>query len=247
MNRTYWETIAPQYSEEIFDVLANDKKGIIRKTIKRFASKQKSVIDIGCAIGKWLPVLSPAFKKVYAVDISIENLAIAQKLYPAYKNVEYGRVDMFNPKAKIIVCDFAICINAILTDSLKNRTAFFTNLKRSVKKNGYLILVIPSLESAMLASIIRQRWNPDNDAAEFINKKKSSLQLKNLLQGNYEIDNVPTKHYLKEELQILLSSEGFTIEKFYKIEYDWFTEFLKPPKWLEAPKPWDWMVLAKKK
>ena len=46
---------------------------------------------------------------------------------------------------------------------------------------------------------------------------------------------------------MLLSNEGFTTEKFYKIEYDWSTEFLKPPKWLQEPKPWDWMVLAKKK
>lgn len=247
MNRKYWEKIAPDYAEEIFDVLANDKKGIIRNTIKRFASKQKAVIDIGCAIGKWLPLLSPAFKKVYAIDISAENLAIAQKLYPEYNNVEYGRVDMFNPKAKITACDFAICINAILTDSLKNRNAFFTNLKRSVKKNGHIILVIPSLESSMLTSIIRQRWNPDKDADDFINKRKSSVQLKNLLQGNAEIDHVPTKHYLKEELEILLSKEGFTAEEFHKIEYDWTTEFLKPLKWLKGPKPWDWMVLAKKK
>ena len=247
MNRTYWEKIAPQYSEEIFDVLANDKKGIIRKTIKRFASKQKTVIDIGCAIGKWLPLLSPAFKKIYAIDISAENLTIAQKLYPEYKNVEYGRVDMFNPKAKITACDFAICINAILTNSLKNRTAFFRNLKRSVKKNGHIILVIPSLESSMLTSIIRQRWNPDKDADDFINKKKTGLQLKNLLQGNAEIDHVPTKHYLKEELELLLSNEGFATIEFHKIEYDWTTEFLKPLKWLKQPKPWDWMVLAKKK
>jgi len=247
MERNYWEKIAPNYNVEIFDVLANDKKRIISKTIKRFASKQKKVIDIGCAIGKWLSVLSPAFKKVYAIDISEENLAIAQKLYPEYKNVEYSRVDMFNRKAKIIACDFAICINAILTDSLKNRTAFFINLKRSVKKNGYIILVIPSLESSMLTSIIRQRWNPDKDADDIINKRKSSIQLKNLLQGNAEIDHVPTKHYLKEELELLLSNEGFTAEEFHKIEYDWSTEFLKPLKWLKQTKPWDWMVLAKKK
>ena len=134
MDRKYWEKIAPQYSEEIFDVLANDKKRIISKTIKKFASKRKTVIDIGCAIGKWLPVLSPAFKKVYAIDISGENLVIAQKLYPGYKNIEYGRVDMFNSRSKITACDFAICINAILTDSLKNRTAFFYQFKKIGKE-----------------------------------------------------------------------------------------------------------------
>ena len=76
-------------------------------------------------------------------------------------------------------------------------------------------------------------------------KKKSGLQLKNILQGNAEIDSVPTKHYLKEELQLLLSNDGFVAEDFQKIEYEWDTEFLKPPKWLTEPKPWDWMAVAR--
>ena len=246
MDRTYWEKIAPEYNEEIYDVLKNDRKGDIVSVIKKVASKNKTVIDIGCAVGKWFPVLSPAFKKVYAVDISAKNLEIAKKLYPEFINVQYCRIDMSNPKAKMPSCDAGICINAILTDSLKKRNAFFGNLKKCIKKNGRLILVIPSLESSMLTSIIRQRWNPDNDANGLINKKKSDVQLKNILQGNAEIDSVPTKHYLKEELQLLLRNEGFKAEDFQKIEYEWDTEFLKPPKWLTEPKPWDWMVVARR-
>ena len=247
MDRTYWEKIAPDYNEEIFDVLRNDSKGVIVSALKKVASKNKTVIDIGCAIGKWLPVLSPAFKKVYAVDISTENLEIAKKLYPEFTNVKYGRIDMSSPKAKMPSCDVAICINAILTDSLKKRNVFFTNLKKCIKKKGHLLLVIPSLESSMLTSIIRQSWNPDKDANGVIDKKKSGVQLKNILQGNAEIDSIPTKHYLKEELQLLLGNEGFIAEDFQKIEYEWDTEFLKPPKWLTEPKPWDWMVVAIKK
>ncbi len=247
MNRTYWEKIAPDYNVEIFDVLANDNKGLIRKTINRFASQQKTVVDIGCAIGKWLPLLSPGFKRVYAIDISAKNLDIAKKIYPEYKNVVYSRVNMSDPKAKLTKCDFAICINAILTDSLRKRDFFFGNLKKCVKKNGYIILVIPSLESSMLTSIIRNKWNPDKDAPAFISKRKKHRQLKNLLEGNAEIDNVPTKHYLKEELELLLELEGFTAEKFAKIEYEWTTEFLRPPFWLKEPRPWDWMVIARKK
>lgn len=246
MDRTYWENIAPAYNDEIFDVLKNDSKGHIVSAIKKIASKNKTVIDIGCAIGKWLPVLSPAYKKVYAVDISKENLEIAKKMYPGFRNVVYDRIDMSNAKAKVPVCDAGICINAILTDSLKKRSIFFKNLSRCIKKNGYLLLVIPSLESSLFTSIIRQRWNPDKDANEVIRKNKSGSQLRNILQGNAEIDNVPTKHYLKEELQLLLKNEGFQAENFEKIEYEWNTEFLKPPKWLTEPKPWDWMVVAKK-
>ena len=246
MERTYWEKIAPAYNEEIFDVLKNDEKGIIVSAIKRFSSKTKTVVDIGCAIGKWLPVLSPSFKKVHAIDISSENLQISQKLYPQFKNVVYGRVDMSNAKASIPKCDFAICINAILTSSLKKRIVFLNNLKKAVKKNGHLVLVVPSLESSMLTSIIRHRWNPDKDAASYIDKNKKSQQFINLLNGNAELDNVPTKHYLKEELELLLKIEGFFALEFKKIEYDWKTEFFKPLKWLRQPRPWDWMVLAKK-
>ncbi|HRF17552.1 MAG TPA: class I SAM-dependent methyltransferase, partial [Chitinophagaceae bacterium] len=93
MKRSYWENMAPAYAEEIFDVLHNDKKALIRSVIKRYASKNKTVIDIGCAIGKWLPVLAPAFKKVVALDISAKNLEIAAQLYPQYNNVQYLRAD----------------------------------------------------------------------------------------------------------------------------------------------------------
>ena len=56
MKRSYWEKIAPTYGDEIFDVLHNDKKALIRSVIKKYASKNKTAIDIGCAIGKHIKV-----------------------------------------------------------------------------------------------------------------------------------------------------------------------------------------------
>jgi len=248
MKRTYWEKIAPAYDDEIFDVLHNDKKAIIRSAIKKFSSKNKTVIDIGCAIGKWLPVLSPAFKKVVAADISAKNLSIAQKNYPRYKNVEYLRVDMSGNKTKTPRCDFAICINAILTSSLKDRNVFFRSLSSCVKKGGHIVLVVPSLESYLLTSIVGNRWKIDrNVLAKKLSGKEALLKWNNIKQGNADIDNVPTKHYLREELTLLLQQEGFVTDDFQKIEYEWDTEFLKPPKWLKEPYPWDWMCVAKKK
>src|SRR5437867_2219588 len=104
MHRSYWEKMAPIYKDEIFDVLHNDKKALIHTAINKFASKNKTVIDIGCAIGKWIPVLSPLFKKVYAVDISAKNLEIAKTLYQNYPNVEYLRTDMTGKKSKLPQC-----------------------------------------------------------------------------------------------------------------------------------------------
>lgn len=247
MDRNYWEKIAPKYNEEIFDVLRNDKKGLIRSAIKKYSSKRKTVLDIGCAVGKWIPVLSPLFKKVIALDISAKNLVIARKTHALFNNVDYLRADMSDSKSKIPRCDVAICINAILTDSLKKRIAFFQSLPRCLKKGGHLILTVPSLESSLLTSIINNQFGIDKSA---INKKlspaKAIEKLKHLKQGNVDIDNVPTKHYLKEELEFLLTHEGFKIKEIQKIEYEWRTEFNNPPEWLKNPYPWDWMVVAQK-
>jgi SAM-dependent methyltransferase len=247
MNRTYWEKIAPTYGDEIFDVLHNDKKFLIRSVIKKYASKNKTVIDIGCAIGKWLPVLSPVFKKVVAVDISAKNLEIAQQLFPQYKNVQYLRADMSGKKTKVPRCDFGICINAILTPSQKERDIFFQSLTACVKKGGRIVITIPSLESWLLTNIIQQQYKIDKQLFPVTTNAKEALRKwNNIRKGNTEIDDVPHKHYLKEELQLLLAKESFIAEDFQKIEYNWDTEFIKPPKWLKEPKPWDWMVVAKK-
>ena len=110
------------------------------------------------------------------------------------------------------------------------------------------MLVVPSLESKLYTNIIADRWNVD-DAEHDKNPepKKAIDQVKNFKQGVTDIDDVPTKHYLKEELELLLTLEGFEVQLIKKINYDWTTEFHKPPKWLSEPYPWDWMCTAKKK
>lgn len=246
MDRKYWETIAPKYDDEIFDVLQNDTSGSIVAAIDAMAAADKSVIDIGCAVGKWIPVLAPKFKHVIAADISAKNLQIAKERYPEYDNVEYLRMDMSADDLTVIPCDAAVCINAILTHSLEKRINFFQSLSLCLNKGGQLVLVVPSLESKLFTNIIADRWEvTDADKTPLL--KEAIKKIKNINQGVTDIDNVPTKHYLKEELQLLLTLEGFEVTQIKKINYPWTTEFDTPPKWLAEPYPWDWMCTATKK
>ena len=247
MDRKYWETIAPKYETEIFDVLQNDVSGSIIAAIEAMASPEKSMIDIGCAVGKWIPVLAPKFKLVIAADISARNLQIAKEKYTDFNNVEYHRLDMSADDLTVTPCDTAICINAILTDSLEKRINFFQSLSLCLHAGGELVLVVPSLESKLYTNIIADRWNVDDAENDKTPEPKKAIdQVKNIKQGVTDIDNVPTKHYLREELELLLTLEGFEVTLIKKINYDWGTEFHKPPKWLAGPYPWDWMCTAKK-
>ncbi len=248
MEKNYWEKMAPKYEIEIFDVLKNDKNGKIVKSIRKIAGPKKTVIDIGCAVGKWMPVLSPLFTKVHAIDISAKNLKIAAAKYSKFKNISYERVDMSATSVRKQEHDAAICINAILTANLKKRNLFFKHISFFIKKGGDLILVVPSLESKLYTHIIAGKYNVDdakNDLAP--SGKRAIQQIRFMKDGVTDIDDVPTKHFLKEELELLLSLEGFKVEKIKKINYEWSTEFHKVPNWLKDPKPWDWLVVAKKK
>ena len=247
MEKGYWEKIAPNYETEIFDVLHHDKSGKIVKAIKEFAGKKNSVIDIGCGIGKWVPILSPLFKDVMAIDISTKNLAIAEKKYVQYKNVKFDRIDMSTSTIKTKKYAAAICINAILSESLKKRDIFIRQLSSFIKKGGDLVLVVPSLESKLFSHIIANKWNIDQVRnIKPPTGKKAINQIKYIKEGVTDIDDVPTKHFLKEEIELLLSIAGFKVIKIEKIKYKWTTEFHKPPSWLKKPLPWDWMVKAKK-
>jgi ubiquinone/menaquinone biosynthesis C-methylase UbiE len=248
MEKNYWEKIAPSYETEIFDVLKNDTSGKIVNSIMSFADPKKSIIDIGCAVGKWMPVLAPVFGKVQAIDISNNNLKIAAKKYPQYTNITYERVDMSAVSIKVKKYDAAICINAILTSSLKKRDLFFKHMASYIKKGGDLVLVVPSLESKLFSHIVANKYNVDDAKHDKAPSGKRAIsQIRFIKDGVTDIDDVPTKHFLKEELELLLTLAGFTVEKIEKINYKWSTEFHKPPSWLKNPQPWDWMVKAKKK
>lgn len=246
MERNYWERIAPGYDDEIFDVLKNDRKGFIKKAIKSVAANNNSVIDIGCAVGKWLPVLSPLFDRVMAVDISSGNLAAARARHAHLGNISYERSDMSKGKTRYENYDVAVCINAILTSSLKKRQVFFQNIAHCLRTGGTLILVVPSLESWMLTRIVQQQWKIDKSLFKKPSAATAAQRYYDILQGNAEIDEVPTKHYLGEELELLLQQQGFHNIARKKIEYDWNTEFVRPPQWLQQPRPWDWMLRAVK-
>ena len=207
-------------------MFGNDQSGLIRSRIVQLASPEKTALDLGCAIGRWLPVLSSSFRKVYAVDIAKKYIEMAKENHQHLGNIEFIRADITGKKSKLPVADLAICINAILTSSLKKRTVFFKVLADSVKKGGDMILVVPSLESILYSEFIGKKWKLDRGrpSASF-KAAKASKKYQALIQGLYEIDNVPTKHYLREELIVLLTKEGFEVTEIQKVQYTWKTEF----------------------
>ncbi|RKY08399.1 MAG: class I SAM-dependent methyltransferase [Planctomycetota bacterium] len=252
MSQSHWDKIAPCYDSEIFDVLANDSNGILLSYISRFASKKSVAGDFGCGVGKFLPTLSKQFRLVHAMDISQACLKVAQARCRCLPNIEYLRVDLSDDSARLAKVDFALSVNVAIMACRRTLAGILKKISKSLRHGGHFVLVVPSLESMLFAEFRLIQWNLKSGmthaqaTSASVEEAEGSLDLR-LEEGLVDIDGVATKHYLKEELIVLLEDLRFDIEAIEKVEYDWSTEFDQPPRWMKEPYPWDWLVLSKKR
>ena len=141
-------------------------------------------------------------------------------------------------------------VNVAIMREGKVRRGIFRTMRRCVRKGGRLVVVVPSLESALYADYRLVQWNlkAGLTAAEAASEVKDAGEEANssVRQGIVEIDGVPTKHYLEEELLATFKGGPFEVLLIEKVEYLWTTEFDRPPKWMKEPYPWDWMLVLKK-
>jgi SAM-dependent methyltransferase len=252
MSESHWDKIAPCYDSEIFDVFANDTNGRLLSHISQFASKKSIAGDFGCGVGKFLPTLSRKFSRVHAMDISGACLKVARLRCGDLTNIEYLRVDLADDSAKIKRVDFALSVNVAIMTCRRTLAGILKKISKSLRPGGHFVLVVPSLESMLFAQFRLMQWNlktgmtHDQAVSASIEEAEGSLDLP-LEHGMVDINGVATKHYLKEELIVLLKDLRFDIASIEKVEYKWSTEFDQPPRWMKEPYPWDWLVLSKKR
>jgi hypothetical protein len=109
---------------------------------------------------------------------------------------------------------------------------------------------VPSMESILYTSFRLREWYlSEGVKAEKIPETEFdyySASKRRVVEGIIHIDGVPTKHYTEPELQVLLTEAKLTVTAIERVEYDWTSEFPKPPKWMKAPYPWDWLIACTK-
>lgn len=247
MNEQDWDHVAETFEEEIFNVPANDTKGIIEGWVERLAAPDRTATDLGCGVGRTLPMLADRYTTVYAVDVSSQCLSIAERNCTDHSNIRYVHADLSKDRNGYPATDVVLCINTLLNAAIEVREPLIARTVRSVKRGGHLLMVVPSLNSVLLTAYRHLQWNLRNGMDPREAQCAAALNSKGLEHGTVLIDDVPTKHYLKEEIEVLLDTHGFNVQAIEKLEYPWSTEFDSPPRWMKAPYPWDWFVAAQRR
>lgn len=247
MNEQDWDRVAKRFEQEIFNVPANDRKGLIAGAVKLYARKNGVAFDIGCGTGRTIGLLAQHFGTVLGFDVSRECLAIAAHKNKAHDNATYHYADLVKSALPKPEADFALCINTLLLADHRKRGRMVAHVCGAVRKGGHLVLVVPSIESVLLTHARHAEWQQRISGRKHAPKPESTNpDGADALRGLVQIDNVPTKHYTADELRSLLAVHGMKLLDVEKIEYPWSTEFDRPPQWMQAPHPWDWFVVAQR-
>lgn len=244
----HWDRIGRDYDDEIFDVFKSDRNKILLKYFKKHANRKGLAIDFGCGTGKSFEYLSPSFNEIIAVDISKKLLLQARKR--SFKNISFRQLDLTKSKLPLPKADFVFCCNVAMLPEIEKTHSIINNIQKALKPGGTAVLVLPSLDSVLYASwrlieVYKKEGIGIDDIpdSEFDYFKASKRRL---VEGIIHIDNVPTKHFMRSELDVVFKNAGFTLTQVDKVEYAWNTELASPPKWLKDPYPWDWLVECKK-
>ncbi|HQV38501.1 MAG: methyltransferase domain-containing protein [Flavobacteriales bacterium] len=245
MDEQAWDDVAATFEEDIFSVPKHDRKQKILQRVQRHAGKKRTAADIGCGIGRTVPMLAEHFASVFATDLSSECLTVAENKNARYHNVEYLHADLAKPLPFPPV-DFALCINVLLIASRAKRQAMMDNICAVVKPGGHLLLVTPSLESALYASHRLVQLNELKGMKPAVAQRKAARDTTKLDMGIVVVNGAPTKHHLKEELADLLTQHGMKVLELQKIEYPWAYVLEDAPADMPAPMPWNWMAVAER-
>ncbi len=243
----HWNEIGKSYDGEIFDVFKSNKNNTLQQYFRKHRNKKHTAIDFGCGTGKAFEYMAPFFKEVLAIDISQNLLDIAKT--SRYKNIAYKRADLTRHDLKFPHANFAFCCNVAILPLREKNLNIIHNIEKHLHTKGVALFVIPSLESVLYATSRMVEWY----AKEGTSRSEIPMEdfeyyrtTRDVANGIIHIDNVPTKHYLGDEVHAVFNNTKLKITSLDRLEYSWATEFGSPPAWLKEPFPWDWLVECKK-
>eukprot|EP00035_Acanthoeca_spectabilis_P013813 m.259255 g.259255 ORF g.259255 m.259255 type:complete len:323 (+) comp15975_c1_seq5:2784-3752(+) len=245
----YWNSMAKKYDQEIYDSFneALNKEEIV-KILDAVANPEHHCIDFGCGVGKYLPALSKRFKSVLGLDLSqslVDNArntvvwtGAGRSRQRKLKNVTLGQADLSQPLMLPEKADFACCQNVLLEPQDEAHERILRNICKALKPGGSLMLLVPSLESAIhVGQALPMRMR---DAM-------ARCEGSDVILGRLPREGVLTQHFLREHVDKLLRSMGFQLISCTKLEYSWRHEFgeSEEPRLARCTPPWDWLILCK--
>jgi len=173
--------------------------------VKIFKSRNiKRILDLGCGTGRHLVYLAKQGFEVYGSDVSERGLSYAKRgLEKERLNAIILRSDMTVIPHPDTFFDAVISIYVIYHNTLDNIEKAVSEIRRVLKKNGYLVLTVPRTDSLLSVLLLLLGYQPP--ALECSLKKRyGTINRDSMVSGH-------VSHFTKRALLEFLKHHGFTV------------------------------------
>ena len=264
-NCAYWERVAADYDCEIMDTLTEDKGKVLRKRLRDCCRKLRKTkggilaLDAGCGAGKWLPFLGSLVDDLLAIDCSQKLVERAKRVYGSPGRVtatgrprapcRFGVVDLTKDEpGEVERHDLVVSANVLIAPDRAVCEAILAATLKRIANGGYLVLLVPSHESARaVANVYMRHRLPQKKKLGRSDRHRdfTPLNAPEVEAQVWKRWGVRTQTYSLGALRGLLNVEGYDVERIQRVEYDWDTELdIKPPK--AVARPFDWLAVVRR-
>jgi SAM-dependent methyltransferase len=234
MTRREWDAAAASFEADVFDITRAELGGHLRRTVsRRCLDGAKVAIDLGCGIGSMTRVLAGLCAEVYGVDYSTRMLGRARAGNVDCDNVTWVLADVSREIRAIPRADVLTCINVITSPSARVRKSIFRAAFEAVRQGGAAIFVVAALESAMHVD-------------KTLGSRRAELRRRRYRQGLLSRGGVLQKHFSRAEASLSAANAGFGEVRLGKAIYGWAEEVPDRVRTVGIPRPWDWIIEAKR-
>jgi len=232
MTEKDWDRLAAVYAQEVCDIFARDRRGVIGRWLKRhrLLGQQRTVLDLGCGIGSFFKKYGARFGPKTGTDHSRRMLQIAARLCHRQPGIEWLQADVKKlPAALHGRGDLVVCSNVITFVSLPQCRRALAEVVRTAKPGGWVMLVQPALESHdAVVAIETGRPAPPRTPMAVVRR-----------------DDRRQRFFTRTGAINLAKAAGLQAVRADKVWYPWSDDgIIHPPRGQEPP--WDWLVTGRR-
>ena len=245
MSAKAWDALAADFERDVFDPAGTDLRGAFNQALRE-VGRCELAVDLGCGTGRLLARLGKQAERVVGIDFASELLEVAERRTADVPHIETRRADLTRPLRKPRDADLVTCVNVMLAPDENTRRAILRNCRNALRVGGTLVLVVPSLESALWVIDRHLEWNRREGlrgAAQFRGAVETgAAAARQMARGVIDQGGSLTQHYLREAIAEELVGLGLKPIAIGRVEYGWDDYFDDPPRWLGRQRPWDWVI-----
>jgi 2-polyprenyl-3-methyl-5-hydroxy-6-metoxy-1,4-benzoquinol methylase len=225
-----WNGLAATFETAVCDVTTSSGKQLAALVRKSAPSHARTLVDAGCGIGSFTKRFGRRYGNVVAFDFASRMVDRAKRRCANLSDAIWMTLGLEDAAAKIgPVGDLTVCLNVITSLDAKLRRRQWTSLAGLSRPGGYVLVVVPALESALHV----QRFADDS------NKIHASDFKRGLVYRGADRQ----KHYTREELRSIVAANQLRVVSLKRIHYAWSDDGVDDP---GRRQPWSWACLARR-